>query len=438
MLLNSVTVGNYRSFVEKTKFELRPLTLVFGQNGAGKSALIRALPLLAASMDGRPGQPLALDSAANRGARFQDILAARPIRKDAILRLELQLGGANADKPPLSVQWDLREIPERKQVFVDRIYAVQSDLHFEARMAVLDDIKKLGRYYDVTLGNEVFAGIEMGFDGLLPNVQEFLSGKWGASPSASVLFRILQLRQLAYETQWLTSVRLPPPRFSLYKGFSPLRLSFDGSAAADALAYDELVGGDVLPLVSSWFEKNTKQTLQIQKANDYFSLVLGKVTDSPFVVNFADAGEGLIQVLPVLVACTMAAIKATDASTSVVAVEEPECHLHPNLHAPLAEHLCMLIRRNSNVRYVVETHSEILLLATQIAIARGDIDPSQVIVYWARQSADGRSYLDPITFDLTGKPHGDWPRSVFKEDVAKAKVLFELQHKEWRNASSHT
>jgi predicted ATPase len=134
----------------------------------------------------------------------------------------------------------------------------------------------------------------------------------------------------------------------------------------------------------------------------------------------------------------MAATQATDASAAVVAVEEPECHLHPNLHAPLADHLCMLVRKNKNVRYIIETHSENLLLATQIAIARKEIDPSQVIVYWARQLPDGRSFLNPVVFDEAGRPSGDWPRNVFKEDLANAKVLFELQNQGWRNASSST
>jgi AAA15 family ATPase/GTPase len=43
MALSSYMVENYRPFAERTTIELRPLTLLFGYNSAGKSALLRAL-----------------------------------------------------------------------------------------------------------------------------------------------------------------------------------------------------------------------------------------------------------------------------------------------------------------------------------------------------------------------------------------------------------
>jgi predicted ATPase len=73
MALSSFTVANYRSFLRPTTIELRPLTLLFGYNNSGKSALLRVLPLLADSVGTPRGAPLNLDSAAVRGASFRDL-----------------------------------------------------------------------------------------------------------------------------------------------------------------------------------------------------------------------------------------------------------------------------------------------------------------------------------------------------------------------------
>ena len=42
MYIQSFTLKNYRSFVDRTTIELRPLTLLFGYNNSGKSALLSA------------------------------------------------------------------------------------------------------------------------------------------------------------------------------------------------------------------------------------------------------------------------------------------------------------------------------------------------------------------------------------------------------------
>ena len=62
MSVASFEVENYRSFAERTSMILRPLTLLFGYNSSGKSALLRFLPLLAAAVE--PGRTACSTSAA--------------------------------------------------------------------------------------------------------------------------------------------------------------------------------------------------------------------------------------------------------------------------------------------------------------------------------------------------------------------------------------
>src|ERR1035438_9450336 len=75
MRLSAIFFENYRAFVDETRIELRPLTLLFGYNSAGKSSILRLLPILAASSESAQSEPLALDCPAARGASFKDVLA---------------------------------------------------------------------------------------------------------------------------------------------------------------------------------------------------------------------------------------------------------------------------------------------------------------------------------------------------------------------------
>src|SRR5262249_44221122 len=78
-------------------------------------------------------------------------------------------------------------------------------------------------------------------------------------------------------------------------------------------------------------------------------------------VNLPDAGSGLAQVLPILVQCALDQIYGDPSHTPLQIIEEPEMHLHPSAHAELAD-LYLRTARETGTRFLVETHSETLLL----------------------------------------------------------------------------
>jgi AAA15 family ATPase/GTPase len=73
VLPTAITLSNYRSFASPVRLELRPITLLFGDNNSGKSALLRALPLLSDSTGPKASGPLEMESPAMRGSSFQDL-----------------------------------------------------------------------------------------------------------------------------------------------------------------------------------------------------------------------------------------------------------------------------------------------------------------------------------------------------------------------------
>lgn len=54
-MLTHFEIAGYGPFLEQTKVELRPLTLIFGRNAVGKSVLVRALPSIVGALQGQGG-----------------------------------------------------------------------------------------------------------------------------------------------------------------------------------------------------------------------------------------------------------------------------------------------------------------------------------------------------------------------------------------------
>lgn len=117
-------------------------------------------------------------------------------------------------------------------------------------------------------------------------------------------------------------------------------------------------------------------------------------------VNIADVGFGVSQTLPVLVALLAAT------RDQIVFVEQPELHLHPRAQVALAD--VILQAADRGVRVVIETHSSLLLLALQAAIAGGRISPDRVSLNWFTRDATGQTYVTEAHIEADGS-YGDWP-----------------------------
>ncbi len=123
-------------------------------------------------------------------------------------------------------------------------------------------------------------------------------------------------------------------------------------------------------------------------------------TDETDMVNIADVGIGVSQVLPVFVAVIAAE------PGQLVYIEQPELHLHPNAQVKLAQVLADAASRG--VRVVAETHSSLLLLGVQTLVAEGKLSPELVKLHWFSRNKDGITEIDSVDLDEAGT-YGEWP-----------------------------
>lgn len=135
-----------------------------------------------------------------------------------------------------------------------------------------------------------------------------------------------------------------------------------------------------------------------------------------------DVGIGISQVLPVVVA-------ALEPSASLVAIEQPELHIHPAVQVGLGD---LLIKgaKEKGISFLIETHSEHLILRLLRRIretAEGELPPGaitlkpdDVCVVYVQPGEDGVK-LVPLPIDETGEFTTRWPKGFFDE---RAEELF--------------
>jgi predicted ATPase len=121
-----------------------------------------------------------------------------------------------------------------------------------------------------------------------------------------------------------------------------------------------------------------------------------------------DVGVGYSQVLPLI---TQAALSRG----SLVCVEQPELHLHPAMQARIADVFIDAAMGGSNVQFLIETHSESLMLRFLRRIREGTLNPESVQVLYVDQDADGASHIHELPISLSGEFLADWPQGFFDE-----------------------
>lgn len=373
----------FRSFDQPEALPLRPITLVMGANNAGKSAVLRAIATMGASLVPRVGAPLAVPPADPRTLAWQG-------------RAELydwQLGLRWSEGTVREVRWTL-DASSTRDLYVRQIDVRRADgPPLVAREEASGRLVLQGAESEVTL------------DGLMPT----------SDPLRDVAEA---LRPLVDSVCWLSGVRARVTEQVPRRGRA--RLESDGAGAAQLLARDPLL----VDSVNAFYAKLLPPRLLEVRSQppSGHRLTLNPAAAPSFDIAFDATGEGMSQVLPVLV---QAALTAREGG--ILAVEEPESHLHSDAQQALAEHLCALVAAHrSTVRFVIETHSRVFLLGTQLAVAKGELSPDDVSVLWVDQEATGQSRVAAVGLDAQGRLDARWPPSALRQDVSLARALHRL------------
>jgi predicted ATPase len=142
-----------------------------------------------------------------------------------------------------------------------------------------------------------------------------------------------------------------------------------------------------------------------------FFMIEFKEEGKEYYINYADSCFGLSQILPILVQSIYSQ------EDDIIIIEQPELHLNPALEAILADFFAEMI--NNGKRFIIETHSEYLLLRLRTYIKKGKIDSEKTALYFT-ENIDGNSKIRKIIIDENGRlPNNDWPKGFFEQALSE-------------------
>ena len=130
-----------------------------------------------------------------------------------------------------------------------------------------------------------------------------------------------------------------------------------------------------------------------------------------------DVGTGISQVLPVVVT-------ALDGTHRLLAIEQPELHLHPRIQAELADLFIEVALGPQRHQVVLETHSELIPLRIMRRIREcvdGTADPHRPAIKSADvhvayvEAHEGATILTTLELGKDGRLLDPWPNGFFEE-----------------------
>ena len=139
-----------------------------------------------------------------------------------------------------------------------------------------------------------------------------------------------------------------------------------------------------------------------------------------------DVGFGIGQLIPILIEGMVASERQS--SDALVCVEQPEIHLHPRLQAAMADFFidtaCLSARSDrtqrssGGVQWILETHSEALILRLQRRIREKRLLPADVSVLYVEHLGERGSVIQELRLDEEGEFLDLWPDGFFVESFS--------------------
>lgn len=392
MKLVRIGCEGYKPFKMHQELTLRPLTVLFGKNSSGKTVLLRLVRLLLRCLSSRAERsfPLKVDEL-SFGASFRNLIHQEFPHGKISFSIALECDRQCFDVEA-TVQ-NISSISEKDEQIVSQLKLSSPAVLFEWD----GSSRNPARYKDIG---------EIDFNGLLP---ESRSGLPFASDKLEKLRR--HVRNLEERTSHLGAQRSVIS--SVYEKGVSRPIGLDGNGAMSLLAENS----ELLEAAGEWYAENMEGwRLSLDQAGSAYRCILqrGSVT-----VNLAEAGQGMQQALPVVV--QQLVHRCNKQVFFLDLVEEPELHLHPAAHAPLADLFLESVKGGAG-QAIIETHSENLLLRIRRRIAEGLVAPELVAIYWVEDLEDGSSRVKPIKVLGDGSVD-DWPPGVFSEGYREVRAM---------------
>ena len=200
-----------------------------------------------------------------------------------------------------------------------------------------------------------------------------------------------------------------PQRYYIPTGATPWHVGYWGHLLPDLLSgHPRLV-----KQTNEWLKQlDIDYMLEVKSVGadpgDPFALrLIDTRRKEPVNVALPDVGFGISQLLPFIV-------QSLVPTNQIISIEQPEVHVHPKLQADLGDLLAEAIKESSRKRFIIETHSEHLILRLQRLVRKKQIKPEDVAVIYVSRGSEGAK-AQRLHLDEDGDFIDEWPNGFFAE-----------------------
>jgi predicted ATPase len=397
-MIQAIEFENYRIFATPQHLRLAPITVIFGKNNSGKSAVLKLPLLIESALAMRNGEVFAKS--------FHELALCNE-RRDVVY------GKANK-AVKITLHSDMGDVLTFS-FFVD---AMQKDRETHLESWTLTT--SVGNTLSVQLDDQNRLcdedGNEVAFSGIRPQVKD----KYPWMDEA--------LSRFSSQVEYLGPIREAPARdYRLHDNHEDY-VGPKGECAYDFLIEDLVKKeGKLLEKVSAWYEHNFDGwKIAVDQSNApvyYIEMQYGNLRN-----NILDTGTGIVQSLPVLISVA----RETEGPRLWIG-EETETHMHPDAHAEMAGFMAHEVMEDSDKRLLVETHSSNLILRLRRMVAEKTLRKEDVALYYVEFDADkSSSALHAVDINEDGSV-SDWPSGVFGESYQETVKLRLAQLKNYND-----
>lgn len=439
-MLTRLRFKNFKAWEDSGEIRLAPLTVLFGNNSAGKTSIPQLLLLLKQTAessdrqralqlgDGRTpidlgtyddavhnhdtGQPMEIELDWTLGETLQvtDPLSRR-VYAGATLTFQVSIGADKRHQPIVqSLRYTLSD--EQQTVLDVTMQPRETGNKFDLTSEHYNLVRHAGRAWP------------------LPEPVRF----YGFPDEATAYYQntaflsdlVLELERMLKSVFYVGPLREYPKRLYLWSGETPDHVGIKGDRAVEAIlaagsrTFNWKAKQKTKPLAALVAERLRSMGLisefQVRALGQHRKEYEVLVRTSPKLpeVKLTDVGFGVSQVLPVIVESLYVPRR------SIVIFEQPEIHLHPRVQADLADLFVDAIRAREDgvareCQFIVESHSEHFLRRLQRRIAEEELSADDAALYFVHTNG-ASARIEALKVDLFGNIL-NWPDGFFGDEM---------------------
>jgi predicted ATPase len=453
-MLTELRIKNFKAWKDTGAVRLAPLTVIFGTNSSGKSSLghlLLALKQTVLLTDRKRALHLGDETSLIDLGTFADCLYAHDLKQSLEFSMRWRL------PQPMTV----RNALNSKEQYRGSELRLSSVLHADKT----EQPQTQSIAYELIDGQAVTLRVrhsrsKVDCDPL--KLVHAVGRKWPVEPpekfyrfadrtllryqNADFLASLaLQAEHMLERLYFLGPLRRPPRRVYQWSGDTPPDVGAQGEYAIAALLAATQEGRQLNrgyrkhvsrfdAFIAAWLRDlgviDSFRVEAVSQGRKDFE-VLVRTHPGGHDVRLTDVGFGVSQVLPALVQAFYAPAGST------VWMEQPEIHLHPSAQANLADVFISAIKsyeggQRRDMQLIVETHSEHFLTRLQRHVAEGEIEASDVAVYFVKRDS-ATAQIEALRLNMFGDIE-NWPTNFFGDEMgdvaARSLAALKRQHQD--------